>query len=115
MAINADTLKTTNRNRRATPDGSELAQPEENGHPWGIRAKPGSAASPSTRSRSARPASSQSSRITAPVRVRGSVPRPDAPRVPGSYAGKADVYSENARLLYEEAVTRQWSSATDIP
>src|SRR3989304_2175341 len=49
------------------------------------------------------------------MKVRGAVARPDAPRIPATYAGRADVYSENTRLLYEEAVQRQWSSATDIP
>jgi len=41
--------------------------------------------------------------------------RMDAPRTGIYYADKADVWSENSRLLYEEAVQRQWSSATDIP
>src|SRR3972149_677266 len=41
--------------------------------------------------------------------------RPDAPRTGLYYLDKADVWSENAPLLYEEAVQRQWSSATDIP
>jgi hypothetical protein len=41
--------------------------------------------------------------------------RKDAPRTGIYYADKADVWSENSRLLYEEAVQRQWSSATDIP
>ncbi len=41
--------------------------------------------------------------------------RRDAPRTGIYYADKADVWSENARLLYEEAIQRQWSSATDIP
>ena len=41
--------------------------------------------------------------------------RKDAPRTGIYYADKADIWSENSRLLYEEAVQRQWSSATDIP
>ena len=41
--------------------------------------------------------------------------REDAPRTGIYYADKPDVWSENSRLLYEEAVQRQWSSATDIP
>ncbi len=41
--------------------------------------------------------------------------REGTPRTGIYYADKADVWSENARLLYEEAVQRQWSSATDIP
>ena len=49
------------------------------------------------------------------LRMRDSEARPEAPRTGQYYADKADVWSENARLLYEEAVQRQWSSATDIP
>lgn len=49
-------------------------------------------------------------------RPRGAVARPDAFRV-GSYVvrTKADVWLANAAMLYEEALQRQWSSATDIP
>ncbi len=48
-------------------------------------------------------------------RARGAAKRDDVPRL-GYYAGtKADVWSNNATMLYEEAVQRQWSSATDIP
>jgi hypothetical protein len=49
------------------------------------------------------------------IKPRGAVARPSVPRIPATYAGRADVYSENLRLLYEEGVQRQWSSATDIP
>ena len=49
-------------------------------------------------------------------RVRGAVPRAGVPRV-GSYAvrSKADIWLRNGAELYEEAVARQWSSATDVP
>ena len=48
-------------------------------------------------------------------RLRGAAKRDGVPRL-SSYAGtKADVWSDNATMLYEEAVQRQWSSATDIP
>jgi hypothetical protein len=49
-------------------------------------------------------------------RPRGAVERPNAPRV-GNYPirTKADVWLRNGAQLYEEAVQRQWSSATDIP
>ena len=49
-------------------------------------------------------------------RPRGAVPRPDAFRV-GSYIvrTKSDIWLANAAMLYEEALQRQWSSATDIP
>jgi hypothetical protein len=46
---------------------------------------------------------------------RGAAPRPDAPRIPYGVRDKADVWAENCAFLYEEAVQRQWSSATDIP
>ncbi|MEX2237158.1 MAG: ferritin-like domain-containing protein [Dehalococcoidia bacterium] len=46
---------------------------------------------------------------------RGTTARPEAPRSTIAYQQKADVWSKNATLLYEEAVQRQWSSATDIP
>ena len=49
------------------------------------------------------------------ARPRGAVARPEAPRIGYPLEGKSDVWSENAVMLYEEAVQRQWSSATDIP
>ncbi len=51
----------------------------------------------------------------ATLKPRDARSRPTAPRTGQYYADKSDVWSENARLLYEEAVQRQWSSATDIP
>ncbi len=49
-------------------------------------------------------------------RPRGALRRDAAPRV-GNYPvrTKADVWLRNGAQLYEEAVQRQWSSATDIP
>ncbi len=52
---------------------------------------------------------------TSSLLPRDATPRKEAPRTGLYYADKADVWSENARLLYEEGVQRQWSSATDIP
>ena len=46
---------------------------------------------------------------------RGAVARPDAPRMGYGVRDKSDVWAENVAFLYEEAVQRQWSSATDIP
>jgi hypothetical protein len=48
-------------------------------------------------------------------RMRGSAPRPDAQNVAYQWMSKDESWSENAMLLYEEALQRQWSSATDIP
>ncbi|MGQ4808103.1 hypothetical protein NKDENANG_01470 [Candidatus Entotheonellaceae bacterium PAL068K] len=49
-------------------------------------------------------------------RVHGAIPRPGLPQI-GAYAfrTKHEVWGYNLRKLYEEAVSRQWSSATDIP
>jgi hypothetical protein len=48
-------------------------------------------------------------------RIRGAVSRPGAQRFGPGYRSKADVWSDNCMMLYEEAVQRQWSSARDIP
>ncbi len=47
--------------------------------------------------------------------ARGSHPDPRSSRHARQYRSKADVWSESAMLLYEEANQRQWSSARDIP
>jgi hypothetical protein len=48
-------------------------------------------------------------------RARGAAAREGVPRIGYYLDKKSDVWSDNATLLYEEAVQRQWSSATDIP
>tara|TARA_Y100000310_G_scaffold277238_1_gene294860 strand:- start:2919 stop:4007 length:1089 start_codon:yes stop_codon:yes gene_type:complete len=49
-------------------------------------------------------------------RSRGSASRPDGFRIGGyEVRSKREVWLENAASLYEEALQRQWSSATDIP
>lgn len=55
----------------------------------------------------------QSGRPT--MRARGSKADPRSPQHARMYKTKADVWSDSAGLLYEEAMQRQWSSATDIP
>jgi hypothetical protein len=47
--------------------------------------------------------------------LRGSARRDGVPRVGYHVREKSDIWSDNAAMLYEEAVQRQWSSATDIP
>jgi hypothetical protein len=49
-------------------------------------------------------------------RPRGAGPRPAAYRI-GAYGvrSKHEIWLENASFLYEEALQRQWSSATDVP
>lgn len=49
-------------------------------------------------------------------RSRGSAARPGSMRI-GDYSvrTKSDIWLQNASFLYEEALQRQWSSATDVP
>ncbi len=49
------------------------------------------------------------------VRPRGAAWRPNAPRTGPHWDRKGEVWSASIQMLYEEAVARQWSSATDIP
>lgn len=49
------------------------------------------------------------------TRPRGAAERPGALRAGYAIRDKADVWAQNVSMLYEEAVARQWSSATDIP
>ena len=46
---------------------------------------------------------------------RGSAHASGVPRIGYHIRKKSDIWSDNAAMLYEEAVQRQWSSATDIP
>ena len=48
-------------------------------------------------------------------RMRGAAPRSDAQSMQTLWPFKSASWSDSAMLLYEEAVQRQWSSATDIP
>ncbi|HXK33924.1 MAG TPA: hypothetical protein VNM91_07950 [Dehalococcoidia bacterium] len=48
-------------------------------------------------------------------RMRGAAPRTDAQNMQQHWPFRSASWSESAMLLYEEAVQRQWSSATDIP
>jgi len=52
---------------------------------------------------------------SATMGLRGGKPDPRSPRHARQYRSKSDVWSESARLLYEEGMQRQWSSAVDIP
>ncbi len=114
MTIDVDTLQMLRSDMEVPQLDLSWLNLEEEGH-WGMRAKPGKrgltldeieigpygGAPEDTKNRSLKP--------------RGAFPRPEAPRMPASYSNRSDVYSENTRLLYEEGVQRQWSSATDIP
>ncbi len=114
MAIDVDTLeKLRTETEVARLDLSWLNLDEE--RPWGMRAKPGKRGLTLDEIEIGPYGEVPEQTSNRSIKPRGAVARPAVPRIPSSYAGKADVYSENARLLYEEAVQRQWSSATDIP
>ena len=50
------------------------------------------------------------------ARPRGAAAAEHSPRMGGYVIGEAtETFSESSALLYDEAVSRQWSSATDIP
>jgi hypothetical protein len=48
-------------------------------------------------------------------RMRGAAPRSDAQQTQQMWPYRSSSWSQSAMLLYEEAVQRQWSSATDVP
>ena len=49
------------------------------------------------------------------LRPRGAAPRADVGRIFKRWPEKSEVWSSSVAMLYEEALTRQWSSASDIP
>ncbi|MBI1885759.1 MAG: ferritin-like domain-containing protein [Chloroflexi bacterium] len=82
---------------------------------WGIRAKPGKRGLTLDEVEIGPYGDVPQRSDNATFRPRGAVARPEALRVKLPYQERADVYADNLRLLYEEAVQRQWSSATDVP
>ena len=82
---------------------------------WGVRAKPGRRGLTLDEIEIGPYASNSDETRNQGLRPRGAATRETAPKIGRPYTSKAEVWSENASLLYEEAVQRQWSSATDIP
>jgi len=82
---------------------------------WGFRASPGKRGLTLDEINTGRygDIAKQASDDTA--RPRGAAERTGVPRTGYRIRDMADVWSQNATMLYEEAVQRQWSSATDIP
>ncbi len=112
MAVAQDTIQML----RTEPDAPDLDLSWlEPGTEWGVRARPGrrGLTVDEINVGSYGQAPDTSSEWT--LRPRGAAARDGAPRMAYRVRDKADIWSENASLLYEEAVQRQWSSATDIP
>jgi hypothetical protein len=83
---------------------------------WGYRAEPGRKGLTLEAISAGRPGQVPESSRNHTLRLRGTHPRTGALRVvPYTSPSQADVWADNSLMLYEEAVQRQWSSATDIP
>ncbi len=81
---------------------------------WGIAAKPGKRGLTLDEINATAYGESSAATGDQTMRPRGAAHRIGVPHV-GYTLARDDVWSKNATLLYEEAVQRQWSSATDIP
>jgi hypothetical protein len=112
MAVDQDTLQMLN----TEPEAPELdlswleAQSD-----WGMRAKPGRRGLTVDEINVGSYAEAPDQSDATTMRPRGAAKRDAVPRLGYFVREKADTWSDNASLLYEEAVQRQWSSATDIP
>jgi hypothetical protein len=114
MAIDVDTLQKLRTPMEVQPlDLSWLNL--NDGHTYGIRAKPGKRGLTLDEIEIGPYGEVPESTDNRSIKPRGAFARPDAPRLASTYSNRSDVYADNARLLYEEGVQRQWSSATDIP
>ena len=112
MAVDQDTLQML----RSEPESPELDLSWlEQGTEWGMRARAGrrGLTIDEINVGSYGEAPAESASMT--MRPRGAAVREAVPRVAYLLRDKADSWSQNASMLYEEAVQRQWSSATDIP
>ncbi len=113
MAVDQDILRTLT-TESAEPAPVDLSWLDLD-QTWGIAAKPGKRGLTLDEVNLGPygPPGDESHELT--YRARGAAQREGVPRIGYYLDKKADVWSNNATLLYEEAVQRQWSSATDIP
>jgi hypothetical protein len=109
MAIDTEML----RKETPLPEDLDLSWLKSDGD-WGIRAKPGKRGLTLDEINVGAYAEVPAGGHAATMKPRGAVARAGVPHV-GYTLDKNDIWSQNATLLYEEAVQRQWSSATDIP
>ena len=114
MAIDADTLQKMHSEAEVPELDLSWLNLGEESH-WGIRAKPGKRGLTLDEIEIGPYGEVPEHTDNRSLKPRGAFARPDAPRLPPTYTNSADTYSANTRLLYEEGVQRQWSSATDIP
>ena len=101
---------------RAEPEAPELDLSwMDPGTEWGMRAQPGRRGLTLDEINVGSYGEAPDESTSWTMRPRGAASREAVPRVAYYLRDKADTWSKNASLLYEEAVQRQWSSATDIP
>ncbi|MCH8994400.1 MAG: ferritin-like domain-containing protein [Chloroflexi bacterium] len=113
MAVNQDTLHML-RTEPEPPADLDLSWLEP-GTEWGIRAQPGRRGLTLDDINVGSYGEAPDESPTWTMRPRGAAAREAVPRTAYHLRDKADTWSQNASMLYEEALQRQWSSATDIP
>jgi hypothetical protein len=112
MAVEPDTMQVLKQETEKPPIDLSWLDIDQT---WGMHAKPGKRGLTLDEINIGPygPPEEDSQELT--YRARGAAKREGVPRIGYYLDKKADVWSQNATLLYEEAVQRQWSSATDIP
>ncbi|MGB2694635.1 MAG: ferritin-like domain-containing protein [Dehalococcoidia bacterium] len=113
MAVDQDTMQML-RTDTPQPDNLDLSWLEP-GTEWGMKAAAGRRGLTLDEINKGSYGQSPDQADSWTLRPRGAAARESAPRMGYYVRDKADIWSQNASLLYEEAVQRQWSSATDIP
>ena len=111
MVVDQDTLHMLSAEPEVELDLSWLKPGTE----WGMSAKPGRRGLTLDEINQGSYGDAPEESASTTMRPRGAAARKAVPRVDYYIRQKADTWAQNASLLYEEAVQRQWSSATDIP
>jgi hypothetical protein len=113
MALDTDVLHDIVTQEAPVPD-LDLSW-MDGGSEWGIHAKPGKRGLTLDEVNIGSYGRVPPYSDTQDARLRGAAVRPGVPHTGYQIREAATVWSQNATMLYEEAVQRQWSSATDIP
>ncbi|HEY8489434.1 MAG TPA: ferritin-like domain-containing protein [Dehalococcoidia bacterium] len=112
MAIDVDTLQKLRQETEVPPMDLSWLNLDDT---WGVQAKPGKRGLTLDEVNIGPYSQIPDQADNHTLRLRGVRPRPGNLRFQYTARDKSEVWSENCIQLYEEAVQRQWSSATDIP
>jgi hypothetical protein len=112
MAVDQDTMQMLRTETEAPDLDLSWLQPATE---WGVRATPGRRGLTLDDINVGSYGDAPDESASWNMRPRGAAARDAVPRINYYLREKALTWSQNASLLYEEAVQRQWSSATDIP